>query len=69
MTEPIFLYSASEASRALGLPLSRIRRAYLKGYVRPFATCGAAPLFLPKQLAEIVEAAARATRTRIRANS
>jgi hypothetical protein len=67
MTDPLFLYTTSEASRALGIPLSRIRRAYLRGMVKPFALTGTSPLFQAAQLAEIVEASALATRTRIRA--
>ena len=65
--DPITLYSISEASRALGIPLSRIRRAYLRGIVRPFATTTNSPLFRAEQLAQILEASALASRPRIRA--
>jgi len=68
MTDPLFLYTASEASRATGLPLSRVRRVFLRGLVKPFAVTGSSPLFRAAQLADIVEASALATRTRIRAS-
>jgi hypothetical protein len=68
MPDPLFLYTASEASRALGLPLSRIRRVYLRGLVKPFAVTSTSPLYQASQLAEIVEASALATRSRIRAS-
>lgn len=66
--DPINLYTISEASRALGIPLSRIRRNFLRGSLKPFALSNGCPLFRSEQLTDIARITAQASTRRILSN-
>jgi hypothetical protein len=53
--QPLKILSANGVSRALAIPLSRVRKAYQKGLITPFAEGLEfnTPYYLPSQLEEI----------------